>query len=84
MSDNEKQLEETVVEKENPLKELFVQYVGEKLNPEDGRVTVEMCVEVLAEEFPDFLLLIAQENFIRVYRQCLADAENAANEQKSE
>lgn len=84
MSDNERELEETVVEKENPLKEMFVQYVGEKLRPDNGEVTVEMCVETLAEEFPDFLLLVAQENFLRGYKQCLVDLEQAENEQKSQ
>lgn len=84
MLENDRQLEETVVEQENPLKELFVNYVGNKLNPENGQVTVEMCVDVLAEEFPDFLLLVAQENFIRGYKQCLSDMEKAANEQKGE
>lgn len=80
----EKETERQIVEGNNPLKEMFVEYVGEKLKPENGEVTVEMCVDVLAEEFPDFLLLLAQENFIRGYRQCLADMEQAANEQKAE
>jgi hypothetical protein len=84
MSDNNRELEETVVEKENPLKEIFIEYVGNKLKPDNGEVTVEMCVETLAEEFPDFLLLVAQENFIRGYRQCLADMEQASNEQEAE
>jgi hypothetical protein len=72
------------VQKDNPLKEMFVQYVGEKLNPENKEVTPEMCVDVLAEEFPEFLLLVAQENFIRGYKQCLFDMEqqNAQPEQK--
>ena len=81
---DDRELEETVVEKDNPLKELFVKYIGEKLQPENGEVTVEMCVNVLAEEFPDFLLLIAQENFLRGYKQCLVDMERTENEQKSE
>jgi hypothetical protein len=80
----DREIEEKVVEKENLLKEMFVQYVGEKLKPENGEVNVEMCVQVLAEEFPDFLLLVAQENFIRGYRQCLIDMENAPSEQKTE
>lgn len=81
---DDRELEEKVVEKENPLKELFIRYIGEKLKPENGEITVEMCVEVLAEEFPDFLLLVAQENFLRGYRQCLADTEHVENEQKSQ
>ncbi len=79
---DDRELEETVVQKENPLKEMFVQYVGNKLQPENGEITVEMCVEVLAEEFPDFLLLVAQENFIRGYKQCITDMENQNGEQQ--
>ncbi len=76
----------TPIQKDNPLKELFIQYVGEKLNPENKEVTPEMCVEVLADEFPEFVLLVAQENFIRGYKQCIADMErmNVQSEQKQE
>ena len=80
----DRELEEKTVEKDTPLKELFVQYIGNKLKPDNGEITVEMCVEVLAEEFPDFLLLVAQENFLRGYKQCVTDMENGVNEQKSE
>ena len=64
------------VEKENPLKEWLVTYVGDKLSPSNGQVTVEMIVEVLAEEFPEFLFVIAEENFIRGYQQAMVDTEN--------
>ena len=64
------------VEKENPLKEWLVTYVGDKLSPNNGQVTVEMIVEVLAEEFPEFLFVIAEENFIRGYQQAMVDTEN--------
>tara|TARA_B100000131_G_C18030451_1_gene578240 strand:+ start:318 stop:614 length:297 start_codon:yes stop_codon:yes gene_type:complete len=63
------------VEPENDLKNMLVEYVGEKLNPEDRNVTVEMIVETLAEEFPEFLMVVAEENFIRGYHQALADVE---------
>jgi hypothetical protein len=82
MKENDTELQTNNVVVDNKLKEMFVEYVGEKIKPENGEVTVEMCVEVLAEEFPDFLLLVAQENFIRGYRQCLADMEHAENEQQ--
>lgn len=61
------------VDADNKLKELFVEYVGDKLKPKDGNVTVEMIVEVLAEEFPEFLMVVAEENFIRGYSQAMAD-----------
>jgi hypothetical protein len=67
-------LKETV-EPENDLKNLLVEYVGEKLNPENLDITVEMIVEIVAKEFPEFLLAIAEENFIRGYQQALEDAE---------
>ena len=42
---------EEVVEGDNELKTWLVQYVGDKHNPEDGNVTVNMIVETLASEF---------------------------------
>lgn len=63
------------VESENPMKEWLVEYVGDKHTPEDGQVTVEMVVESMAEEFPEFLLALAEENWIRGYRQGIADVE---------
>ena len=63
------------VESENPMKEWLVDYVGDKHTPEDGQVTVEMVVETMAEEFPEFLLALAEENWIRGYRQGIADVE---------
>ena len=32
-----------------------------------------MIIEVVAKEFPEFLLPIAEENFIRGYRQAMTD-----------
>ena len=64
-----------IVEPENDLKNLLVEYVGNKLDPEDQNVTLEMLIEVVAGEFPEFLLAIAEENWIRGYQQALQDAE---------
>ena len=73
--EEENTLLEEEVTAENPLKELFVNYVGEKLQPPDGRVTVEMVVKVLAEEFPEFVVVMAEENFIQGYKQAFVDME---------
>jgi hypothetical protein len=67
----------SVVTKENPLKSMFVDYVGRKINPSDGNVTVEMIVDVLSKEFPEFLMAVAEENFIRGYQQAFADLESS-------
>ena len=63
------------VEPDNELKTWLVNYVGEKSEPEDNHVTVENIVEVMAKEFPDFLMAVAEENWIRGYHQALVDVE---------
>ena len=63
-----------VVTSDTGLKDLVVSYIGEKLaGPED--ITVDMAVEVFMEEFPEFLLAVAEENFLRGYEQALTDVE---------
>tara|TARA_R100001079_G_C4419022_1_gene138864 strand:+ start:302 stop:586 length:285 start_codon:yes stop_codon:yes gene_type:complete len=66
---------EAPVDIDSPMKEWLVSYVGEKHEPNDGNVTVEMIVETMATEFPDFLLVVAEENWIRGYHQALTDVE---------
>tara|TARA_B100001250_G_scaffold401497_1_gene413448 strand:- start:9104 stop:9511 length:408 start_codon:yes stop_codon:yes gene_type:complete len=63
------------VEKENPMKEWLVEYVGGILNPADGNVTTEMIIHAMSIEFPEFLLALAEENWMRGYAQALHDAE---------
>ncbi len=65
------------VEKETPVKSWLVEYVGKQLDPKNDEVNVEMIIEVMASEFPEFLLPIAEENFIRGYQQAMADIETA-------
>ena len=48
-----------VVEQDNKLKSFIVEHVGNKMAPKDNNVTVEMIVEVMAEEFPEFVMVIA-------------------------
>jgi len=69
---------------EGPLKAMLVNYVGQVLTPEDGQVTVEMIVQTLASEFPEFLLVVARENWLRGYEQALMDVENVEKERKEQ
>ena len=63
---------EEVVNTDTGLKELVVNYIGNRLaGPEN--ITVDMAVEVFAAEFPEFLLAVAEENFLRGYEQALVD-----------
>tara|TARA_R110000824_G_scaffold121839_3_gene278262 strand:- start:43937 stop:44176 length:240 start_codon:yes stop_codon:yes gene_type:complete len=57
------------------LKQLIVNYIGNRLLSEE-EVTVDMAVEVFAAEFPEFLMAIAEENFLRGYEQALTDVES--------
>ena len=61
------------VEADTPMKEWLVNYVGEQHEPGDDQVTVEMIVETMAKEFPEFVLALAEENWIRGYQQALDD-----------
>ena len=60
---------------DTPLKEWLVNYVGEKHAPEGENITTEMIVETMATEFPEFLMVVAEENWIRGYHQAMTDVE---------
>ena len=60
---------------DNEMKKMFVEYIGNKHQPEDGVVTVAMAIATMAQEFPEFLMVLAEENWIRGYKQGLDDAE---------
>jgi len=64
-----------VVGKDTELKSWLVDYVGTQHDPEDGNVSVEMIVETVAKEFPEFLLVVAEENWVRGYQQALVDVD---------
>jgi len=65
----------TEVSKNSKLKKWLVNYVGSKTKPQDGAVTIEMIIDVMSKEFPDFLMVVAEENFIRGYKQGIADSD---------
>jgi hypothetical protein len=70
--DENPNLQEVVDPQDSPMKEWMVTYVGTRFDKED--VTVEMIVDVMANEFPEFLLAVAEENFLRGYSKGLEDA----------
>ena len=84
MSDTEKVISEeeahinpllaTTPDNDSELKQFLINYAGAKLQPEDERVTVHMIAETIAAEFPEFLFVIAEENFLRGYQLGLDDA----------
>jgi|TARA_R110002020_G_scaffold159284_2_gene342989 hypothetical protein len=69
-------LEKTVMDNSDTTTELrdyIVDYVGNLLSPEDNQVTVEMIINVLADELPEVVLPLVEENYIRGYEQGLED-----------
>ena len=62
-----------ITDSSSELKNYMIQYVGDKLDPEDSTVTVSMVVDVLADEFPEVALSLAEENWIRGYEQGIED-----------
>ena len=73
--ENENPLLDQTVEAETPLKDMLLTYVGDKTKPTGDEVTVQMIVNTVAEEFPEFLTVVAEENWVRGYRQALTDVE---------
>ena len=69
---------ENTVEDNTGLKQLIVNYIGTRLELEED-VTVDMAIQVFAAEFPEFLMAIAEENFLRGYQQALDDLENTTS-----
>jgi|TARA_A100000172_G_scaffold77432_1_gene61804 hypothetical protein len=63
------------VDSSTGLKQLVVNYIGDRLAAEEN-ITVDMAIEVFAAEFPEFLLAVAEENFLRGYEQALVDIES--------
>jgi len=53
------------------LQSYIVNHVGTKLTPKDNNVTVDMIVQVLAEEFPVLVFAIAEENYLKGFEEGL-------------
>ncbi len=68
--------------KESKLKTIIVEYVGESLNPEKDEITTQQIIEVFADEFPEFLLSIAEENWINGYTHALKDLQFVDSQKK--
>ena len=51
-----------------------------ELNPESDEITVEQIIDVFAEQFPEFLLALAEENWINGYTQALKDSKSIHNQ----
>tara|TARA_B100000902_G_C26735849_1_gene633669 strand:- start:108 stop:371 length:264 start_codon:yes stop_codon:yes gene_type:complete len=67
---------------ETELKKIIVNYVGNKINPDNDDITVEDIIDVFAEQFPEFLLALAEENWVNGYTQALNDMKYVEKNEK--
>lgn len=78
MNTETNELAGVVVNPETPLKQMLLEYVGNKFATEEDEgefeVTVQMIVDTLAHEFPEFVMIMAEENWVRGYQQGIDDA----------
>tara|TARA_Y100001970_G_scaffold197976_1_gene240869 strand:+ start:408 stop:680 length:273 start_codon:yes stop_codon:yes gene_type:complete len=68
---------------QSALKDIIVDFVGNKMNPQKDEVTIELITEVFTEEFPEFLLVMAEENWINGYTQALSDMDFMLQKQRA-
>jgi len=81
--DYENGLLHNIVQIDGDLKEYLVNYVGNKVQPENDEVTVHMIIQVLAAEFPELVVSIIEENYLKGYEQGLEDALDAGTPLKN-
>ena len=76
-------MKDTVIRlEESELKQLIVDFVGNSLNSESEEITVESIIEVFSEHFPEFLMVVAEENWINGYTQALNDIQFVEEQKK--
>ena len=71
------------ISNDTPLKQLIVDFVGNTKQPENDEVTIEHIAEVFSEQFPEFLLTLAEENWVNGYTQALTDVDFVKEQMKN-
>ena len=74
ISENMTTLNDTV-ENNNELMDYIINYVGQETQPENDEVTIGMVIDVLAEKFPQLVLCLSEEKWVRGYQQALTDVQ---------
>jgi len=68
---------------DTPLKQLIVDFVGNEIKPQNDEVTIEHIAEIFSKQFPEFLLTLAEENWVNGYTQALADVDFVKQQMKN-
>ena len=72
-----------VKKNQSALKDIIIDFVGNKPNPDNDEVTIGHVTEVFTDEFPEFLLVMAEENWINGYTQALSDMDFMLQKQRA-
>lgn len=70
------------VSSETSFKKLLVDHV-KTIQKEPKNVTFQQIIEAFSDEFPEFILAMAEENWVNGYTQALKDVEYFQNEKHS-
>ena len=73
MKDVLEDLAKKVVEEDNDFKIMILEYI--KKNVEKKEITIEDVGITMTEKFPEFILAIAEKNWVHGYTQALNDVE---------
>ena len=57
---------------EYTLRNEIVRTAGERFLPENDEVTVDMVIQTLAEDFPEIVFAIAEENYLKGFEEGLS------------
>lgn len=68
-------LSKEIYPSESELKEIIISFMGTTSDSVNEKVTVEKVIDLFAEQFPELLVVVAEENWINGYTQALNDLE---------
>ena len=64
----------------NDLQLLLIHFAGNHFQPKDGRVTTELILRAIGEQFPALIMTLAEKNYFAGYKQALDDIEKVSQE----
>jgi hypothetical protein len=73
--------EQTTKKKDTELRDLIVNFVGNKILPENNEITIQHISDVFTDEFPEFLLSMTEESWVNGYTQALTDMDFMVQQQ---
>ena len=73
--------EPTTKKKDTELRDLIINFVGNKILPENNEITIQHISDVFTDEFPEFLLSMTEESWVNGYTQALTDMDFMVQQQ---